>query len=259
LDRHRGLHGAYWMSYDFNGSDNQRDLSKRPLGPSFPGHPLPSFAFTHDGGEIVFSLPNGLNGYFLVDGENRRISVGPTTIVSDVNKFSGTTDVVLGVSCIGCHRHGVVRFTDQVRAGFQGRGEVTEKVNDLFAPIPHMDERLRKDEERFLNALLQAVQPFLPVSTLADLRAFPHEPVGECVRRYQADLTLADAAAELDFQDPQELRKNIEANAQMRSVLSTLLQAKGVMKRGTWEARSPRGVSQFQEVAAELKSLIGVD
>jgi hypothetical protein len=45
----------------------------------------------------------------------------------------------------------------------------------------------------------------------------------------------------------------------MRTLLGALLQAKGVMKRGTWEARNPRGVSQFQEVAAELKSLIGVD
>jgi serine/threonine-protein kinase len=259
LDRHRGLHGAYWVSYDFERNDNEKDLSKRPLGPSFSGHPFPEFAFVHDGGEILFSLPNGLNGYFLVNGEKQRINVGPSNIVADVNKFSGTTEVVTGISCIGCHRHGVVRFTDEIRAGFQGRGLATEKVNDLFAPPERLDARLRQDEEKFLAALLKTVQPFLPVSSIADLRLYPHEPVGECARRYHADLTLADAAAELDFQDPQNLRQKIEANAEMRNLLSDLLQDKGVVKRGAWEARSRGGNSQFQEVAVELKSAVVVD
>ena len=39
-----------------------------PLGPVFPNNPFnQNFAFVHDGGEIIYSLPNGLQAYYLIN------------------------------------------------------------------------------------------------------------------------------------------------------------------------------------------------
>ncbi|MBW3597045.1 MAG: hypothetical protein KY475_07190 [Planctomycetes bacterium] len=266
LDRHRGLHGSYWISYDFATSSGDGDVARRPLGPDFEGHPFPDFAFAHDGGEIIFALPNGLQGYLLVDGEKKRISEGPIQIVSDANKWSGTPAVVTGISCIGCHKHGMVRFTDEVAGAFVRNGDLMEKVADLYTPIDQMNERLRKDEERFLEALLEAVKPFLPVTTTAELRAFPYEPVGEVALRYRADLTPMDVAAELDIHnsdatalDPALLRLQIQANGEVRALIGTLLEKGGIIKRETWEERGRGGNSQFQDVVSKLKPVGAID
>ena len=53
---------------------------------AFAGNPFADQAFEHDGGEIIFNLPNGLQGYLLVDGKGERIDEGPIEIVSDASK-----------------------------------------------------------------------------------------------------------------------------------------------------------------------------
>src|SRR5262249_9411092 len=61
IERHESAHGAYWKSYDFAGSVGKQNLFESPLGPGGPN------GFQHDGGEIIFNLPNGLQAYMLVD------------------------------------------------------------------------------------------------------------------------------------------------------------------------------------------------
>jgi len=60
--------GMYWKSYDFTPLQRQggHDLFRSPLGP--PGAGLNTAEcrpaeFHHDGGEIIFTLPNGLHGH----------------------------------------------------------------------------------------------------------------------------------------------------------------------------------------------------
>ncbi len=55
VERHTSRYGAYWKSYDFAGSVGTQNIFTHPL------------SFTHDGGEIIFNLPNGLQAYLLVD------------------------------------------------------------------------------------------------------------------------------------------------------------------------------------------------
>lgn len=86
LDRHSSRDVAYyWKSFDFSDSLGRRDILKYPLGPEFPkqpgNQPQPSSAFRHDGGEILFSLPNGLQGYMIVNSEGKQIPVAPLEIV----------------------------------------------------------------------------------------------------------------------------------------------------------------------------------
>ena len=91
VERHDAEFGAYyWKSYDFKPRRARANLTRFPLGPEFPGNPYPRQAFRHDGGEMIFGLPNGMQGYFLSDGKGRRIDEGPTDVVSDALKTSGT-------------------------------------------------------------------------------------------------------------------------------------------------------------------------
>ena len=40
---------------------------------------------------MIFTLPNGLQGYFLTDGVGKRIDSGPIEVVSNALKTSGTS------------------------------------------------------------------------------------------------------------------------------------------------------------------------
>ena len=94
-------------SYDFGGNDGRKNLFAHPLGPKGEN------AFEHDGGEIIFNLPNGLQAYLLVDSHGQRIDKGPPAIVSDpVQKDRA---VVNGLSCMSCHVAGIIRKQDEVR------------------------------------------------------------------------------------------------------------------------------------------------
>src|SRR5206468_12213404 len=134
-----------------------------PLGPVLPDHPFPRLAFEHDGGEIIFSLPNGLQGYLLVDGKDNRIDEGPTSVVSDSLKTSGTAAIVTGTSCMACHKHGMIPFTDTLRQGTAVAGDAWLKVQQLYPPPEKMNDLLRKDTARFLRALEPVIGPFLQV------------------------------------------------------------------------------------------------
>src|SRR5262249_1189689 len=78
IERHRSGFGGYWRSYDFSDNAGRQNLFDHPLGPA-PGQN----SFEHSGGEILFNLPNGLQGYMLVDKSGRRVDRAPLEIVSD--------------------------------------------------------------------------------------------------------------------------------------------------------------------------------
>ena len=107
IERHKSPYGSYWKSYDFGGNIGRQNLFEHPLGPGTGGE-----SFQHDGGELIFSLPNGFQGYMLVDSRGQRIDKGPTEIVSDPKRPDKT--VTNGVSCMSCHYLGVIPKTDEI-------------------------------------------------------------------------------------------------------------------------------------------------
>jgi serine/threonine-protein kinase len=255
VERHEGAYGAYWKSYDFKTSDGRGNLFAMPLGPVFKGHDNPQQVFVHDGGEIVFNLPNGLQGYLLVDGKDRRIDAGPTEVVRDKDETSGTVAVVNGLSCIACHQHGMKKdFVDGVRHGTRLRGRALEKVRRLYAPPAAMAKLLEDDEKRFLNALDRATGAFLKVGPDAnkDIKEFK-EVLGPIARRYLlAEVNAADAALELGVKDRATLSTAIKTNDELRRLgLLPLVQGRSV-KREVWESRKGL-ISPFQQVAHKLE------
>ena len=114
----------------------------------FRDNPFDKQAFVHDGGEFIFHLPNGLQGYLLVDGKDNRIDQGPEEVVNDPLKTSGTPAIVNGLSCMACHAQGMRPFKDQIRQGAGVFGEAKRKVEKLYPEQKVMDDFLREDSEQ---------------------------------------------------------------------------------------------------------------
>jgi mono/diheme cytochrome c family protein len=221
LERHDAAHGAYWRSYDFSDNTGRQNIFERPLGP-LPG---PS-AFVAAGGEIIFHLPNGLQGYLLVDAQGRRVDKAPGEIVSDPKRPDRLVEN--GLSCMSCHVRGLLPKDDQVRghvlenaAAFSR--EDRDAILALYPRRTRMRQLMKEDMERFARALRQAGVP-------------PEEPeaISTTTRRYEGVLDLRGAAAETGLavaEFSNRLRKSPEW---MRSI-GGLLAKGGTVQRQVFE------------------------
>lgn len=255
LERHESPATAYfWISYDFLPRVARGDLTRFPLGPVFDRNPHPRQAFQHDGGEVIWSLPNGMQGYMLVDGKGDRLDAGPIEVVFDRAAILGTPSIINGVSCMYCHRAGMISdFRDEIRFAEAVGGEARKKVLEIYPTHEEMQDSTQRDSDLFVRALEKVVAPFLledgDIRTVLD---YP-EPVGKVAEMYSRDLTPNEVALELDIARPELLQAKIEANRELlRYGLGTMIQdPPGTLKREKWESRD--GTSLMQDVSAELR------
>ena len=160
VERHTSRYGAYWKSYDFAGSAGTQNIFTHPL------------SFTHDGGEIIFNLPNGLQAYLLVDAGGNRLDAAPINIVRNLAASDPT--VRNGLSCIGCHTEGMKDFQDTVRGVIQRNANPPfdrDRALQLYADKATMDARVNEDTERYRQALEAAGDIFEGISYLQSLLA----------------------------------------------------------------------------------------
>jgi mono/diheme cytochrome c family protein len=231
IERHRSPFGAYWKSYDFADDAGAHNLFSHPLGPKGPD------AFQHAGGEIIFNLPNGMQGYLLVTADGKRIPVGPLSIVSDPRRPDKA--VINGVSCMSCHVKGMIDKADQVRLTVDQnekayKPEVVRAVRDLYPPKEAVAEALRDDRDRFLAALKKAgVDPE------------GKEPVVELVELFERELDLPLAAAEVGIR-PNEFRERLEKREPQLMATFGPLRSGNTVKRQVFEA-------SYQELVKQLR------
>jgi serine/threonine-protein kinase len=255
IERHAAAHGAYWKSYDFKSNDDRGNLFRFPLGPDFRDNPFAQQAFKHDGGEVIFNLPNGLQGYLLVNGKDERIDEGPIEVVSDGLKTSGTAKIVNGLSCLACHNRGMKSdFKDTVRDGSALAGAARDKVHRLHPKADDMQKLVHEDEDRFLLALDRATGRFLKVGAERDrpIKDFA-EPVGPLARLCTLrELGAEEAAIELGLPDAKALRDAIRSSEELVRLGLGPLATGATIKREAWESRSKFN-SPFQEAANALE------
>ncbi len=250
VERHPTSTGYYWKSYDFKRSNGTGSLFQFPLGPVSTDNRFPEFAFTHDGGEDIFSLPNGLQGYFLVDGLGRRIDAGPIEVVRDLKETSGTPLVVNGISCMHCHQQGMIGFRDSVRDGMAVAGEARKKTLELYPAATTMEKLVERDRAQFVHALNQVLSPWLFTEDGLPKENFG-EPIAIATRFYNADVDLVTAAFELGLDDPAKLATAIEHNPRLRRLGLGPLIHKQKIDRQVWQSKEAV-VSPMQQVAREL-------
>jgi hypothetical protein len=235
LERHKSIHGAYWRSYDFaapkGGDDDRKNLFQHPLGPE----PAKN-AFRPDGGEIIFSLPNGLHGYMLVNGKGERINRGPPDIVRDPKQRDGGA-VINGISCMSCHTRGLIFKADKIRnhvkenyAAFE-RDEA-DTVFRLYPPPEKFRQLLEGDNKLFAKAVLATGAQFGTT-----------DPIVALASRYEWELDVDLAAAEAGLQRKEFLKRL--GLSKLRSRDLGVLRTGGTVQRQVWEAN-------FASLAGEL-------
>ena len=134
--------GAYWKSYDFAGSVGTQNVFTHPL------------SFTHDGGEAVFNLPNGLQAYYVVNASGFRLDEAPINIVS--NPAASDPTVRNGLSCFGCHTEGMKTFEDQVRSVIESNANPPynkAQALRLYVEKSDIDALVSEDMNRYRAAL----------------------------------------------------------------------------------------------------------
>ena len=211
VERHTSRYGAYWKSYDFAGSVGQQHIFTHPL------------TFRHDGGEVVFNLPNGLQGYYISDASGNRIDEAPTTIVSDPS--ASNPAVRNGLSCIGCHTEGMKTFEDEVRAVIMKSpdGPVKDQALRLYVERSVMDDLVAEDTERYRVALEKTGGVFGGI-----------EPVHRFYEAFQGPVDAAHAAAAVGLETEVFLEKIRENPSLQRLGLSALESENGDVKRDAW-------------------------
>ena len=228
VERHRSRYGAYWKSYDFAGNVGTQNIFTHPLD------------FTHDGGEIIFNLPNGLQAYYLSTATGERLDEAPINIVSD----TGSRDPVVrnGLSCMGCHTEGMKTFEDQVRSVIeQSRNPSYDKAQALrlYTEKSEMDVLVREDIARYRRAIAAAGGVF-----------GGSEPIQQLVKQFNGPLDAAHAAAEVGLETDDFLKEIRENRTLQDAGLLVLGVENGSVKRDAWE-------SQFEAVVSVLQS--GID
>jgi hypothetical protein len=223
-ERYTSPHGAYWKSIDYATSKGNENIFRDPIN-------------LHGvGGEMIFNLPNGLQGYYLADSTGNRINAGPTEIVTD--KFAEDKIVRNALSCIRCHDQGMKAFKDVVRPAVEmlpgNLGFSRRDVLELYPKQDELSELLRADGERFLSALEkvlghpQKVEPLAPVT-----RRFLEDP-----------LTLTTASGELGLAKPGDLAA-VFRSRQFAALGLVPLASHGAVRRDAWE-------DYFDQIVREL-------
>ena len=223
LERHTSRYGAYWKSYDFAGSVGTQNILTHPLN------------FTHDGGEVIFNLPNGLQGYYLVNASGFRLDEAPINIVS--NPAASDPTVRNGISCIGCHTEGMKTFEDEVRSVIESSPNPPynkAQALRLYVEQSVMDARVSEDMETYRVALEATGGEFAGV-----------EPVSRFHEAFQGPVEAAYAAAVVGLQTDTFLER-VRENTGLQNVgLLALDNPNGSVKRDTW-------TSSFRDIISAL-------
>ena len=223
IERHTSRYGAYWKSYDFAGSVGTQNIFTHPL------------SFTHDGGEVVFNLPNGLQGYYLANASGFRLDAAPINIVS--NPAASDPTVRNGLSCFGCHTEGMKTFEDQVRSVIESNATPAydkAQALRLYVEQSEMDTRLGEDMDRYRGALTKTG------GAVGDI-----EPISRFHEVFQGPVDAAYAATAVGL-ETEVFQEKIRENVGLQNIgLLALDSENGSMKRDTW-------TSSFRDIVFAL-------
>ncbi|MGE0173784.1 MAG: hypothetical protein AB7T49_13385 [Oligoflexales bacterium] len=189
----------FWISYDFDDAEDEKNIFENPFGPKDTLDA--GEEFEEAGGEIIWELPNGFLGFFLIDAFGNYLDKGPTTIVQNTNGPANYVNAIVNAnSCMDCHRKGFLDRNDEIRGFVKIEKDFNNNDLDLAREIYVQKETFTKqiqdDSNRYLAALKEAgVDPNLE-----------EEPVKGVTLRFYEDVSFDKAVAELGT-TPEKLQK----------------------------------------------------
>ena len=162
IERHTRPTGFLWRSFEFGSRTGTRDIFSFPLGsggsgsaPAAQGGVLGGLlgggaapsngqaAFTSDGSEFFFTLPNGMLAFYIAGGTGARLNQVP----------GATNTIVAGASCMGCHSKATIQASDEMRAKTKVTGDVLTAVRKLYVDAPTLSQQLNADSTAYVVSL----------------------------------------------------------------------------------------------------------
>jgi hypothetical protein len=114
-------------------------------------HPLD---FQENGGELIFNLDNGLQGYYVVNAAGVRQSKAPNNVVQDPRSRDGAVET--GISCMNCHQEdGQLPKFDEVRNFALATGAnaaAIEAVLGIYATQAELKDAFDRDQNLYRTA-----------------------------------------------------------------------------------------------------------
>jgi mono/diheme cytochrome c family protein len=198
--------GVYYQSFDFNNVQNE-SIFENPFG------------FNEGGREAIFTLPNGMLGYLIADANANLVQDSDILLDTSRDNFRAVTSV----SCSSCHASGLIPVADEVREVVEDNARVLieagtlnqeqlEQLSNVYLPADAFKSRLEDESDTFYLSALRR----------ADLPIAGAEPISTVFTRFDRDMTLRDAAADLGL-TADELDRE----------LNTLDPALGVLHQGS--------------------------
>jgi mono/diheme cytochrome c family protein len=173
--------GVYYQSFDF-ADDQNESIFQDPFG------------FNEGGREAIFTLPNGMLAYLIADENGNLVEDSDILLDNSQNNFRAVTSV----SCSNCHVAGFIPVKDEVREVVENNAivllqdgtinqEQLEQLRNVYLEPEDFQRRIEEDSNTFYLDALRAAA--LPLSG--------SEPVSRAFIRFDRDMSLADAAADL--------------------------------------------------------------
>jgi serine/threonine-protein kinase len=233
---------SYWISFDFDGGNGNGGVGGVSNGfevnvanESIYADPI-DFAFA--GGEAIFSLPNGMQGYYVAAANGQRLNEAPVGVVIDPAQNNGV--VVNGGSCHSCHNAGLITFTDTVRQYVIDNSRLfdNETFEDVMNQYPDpkvFEAQMDLDSEMHIRSVERSG---LPEGT--------PDPISRTFLDFQlGNLSLAKAAGELSV-TPEDLVRNIRG---LDPKLAKLTEANGFIDRNTMTGTYIDSLCELQSVS----------
>jgi cytochrome c len=220
IERYESSYGYYWKSYDFAKNLDRQNLFAHPLGPG-----AAKDHFKQDGGELIFSLPNGLQGYMIVNVEGKRLDKAPTEIVSDPNRPDRAVET--GLSCMTCHVRGILPKADQIRDHVEknrtafGKKEL-ETILQLYPAKDQVQQLMRADADKFKKAVEET-----------GVQLGITEPIAALTTVFESDIDLPLAAAEAGLKAA-DFQEQLKQSPALARALGNLQVSGGIVHRETF-------------------------
>lgn len=140
--------------------------------------------------ELIFALPNGLQGYAIYGGTDQRRTDAFTFIVVDPRRGQNVSTrearslrLLNGASCMSCHESGMKSAPNDLREKLENNelsfswvnnAEVVSKVRQLYPTTQELNKILSADRAQFMTAMDTIKSELLHDSSLA----LTEEPLG---------------------------------------------------------------------------------
>jgi hypothetical protein len=207
--------GFYYKTYDILLA-NVGQRQTNPFESPFPVEARSERTLIHDGSESIFSLRNGLIGYYLAGADGARIDEAPTDLVEDpASSAKGLGNVINYLSCHKCHAQAIEDFRDEVASKVANDTNFDvidqQKVAFWHGRSLALNARINQDQSQYFDALRR-----IGIGTNEP------DPINEYTDTLRQSSSLEQVAA-LMSQKPEDFAASLRATNQAQSELGQLL------------------------------------